>query len=162
VSILVKTVWPSLSEVGRIERTLFMLERLRDPTLRRRVTADLNKGEAHNAMARAVCFNRLGEIRDRSFDNQRHRASGLNLIVAAITLWNTVYLESAASLLAKYHPLDLSRYLLSAGSTSTSRAITHGTQIKGWLKVGSDPSEYPEMASARLSVDKFPFREVSP
>jgi hypothetical protein len=151
VSILVKTVWPSLSEVGRIERTLFMLERLRDPTLRRRVTADLNKGEAHNAMARAVCFNRLGEIRDRSFDNQRHRASGLNLIVAAITLWNTVYLESAASLLAKYHPLDLSRYLLSAGSTSTSRAITHGTQIKGWLKVGSDPSEYPETASARLS-----------
>jgi hypothetical protein len=32
---------------------------LRDPTLRRRVTAGLNKGEAHNAMARAVCFNRL-------------------------------------------------------------------------------------------------------
>ena len=79
---------------------------LRDPTLRRRVTAGLNKGEAHNAMARAVCFNRLGEIRDRSFENQRHRASGLNLIVAAITLWNTIYLERAASLLAKYQPLN--------------------------------------------------------
>jgi hypothetical protein len=52
--------------------------------------------------------------------------------------------------------------LLSAGSTSTSRAITHCTQIKGWLKVGSDPSEYPESASARLSVHKIPFREVSP
>jgi TnpA family transposase len=96
----------ALREVGRIERTLFMLEWLRDPTLRRRVTASLNKGEAHNAMARAVCFNRLGEIRDRSFENQRHRASGLNLIVAAITLWNTIYLERAASVLAKYHPLD--------------------------------------------------------
>jgi TnpA family transposase len=96
----------ALREVGRIERTLFMLEWLRDPTLRRRVTAGLNKGEAHNAMARAVCLNRLGEIRDRSFENQRHRASGLNLIVAAITLWNTVYLERAASLLAKSHPLD--------------------------------------------------------
>jgi Tn3 transposase DDE domain len=70
------------------------------------VTAGLNKGEAHNAMARAVCLNRLGEIRDRSFENQRHRASGLNLIVAAIMLWNTVYLERAASLLAKSHPLD--------------------------------------------------------
>jgi hypothetical protein len=29
---------------------------------------------------------------------QRHRASGLNLVVAAIVLWNTVYLERAISL----------------------------------------------------------------
>ena len=96
----------ALREIGRIERTLFMLEWLRDPALRRRVTAGLNKGEAHNALARAVCFNRLGEIRDRSFENQRHRASGLNLLVAAITLWNTVYLERAAELVAKSRTFD--------------------------------------------------------
>ena len=46
-------------------------------------------------MARAVFFNRLGELRDRSFENQRYRASGLNLVVAAIILWNTGYLERA-------------------------------------------------------------------
>lgn len=96
----------ALREIGRIERTLFMLEWLRDPALRRRVTAGLNKGEAHNALARAVCFNRLGEIRDRSFENQRHRASGLNLVVAAITLWNTVYLERATEMMAKSRPFD--------------------------------------------------------
>ncbi len=96
----------ALREIGRMERTLFMLEWLRDPVLRRRVTAGLNKGEAHNALARAVCFNRLGEIRDRSFENQRHRASGLNLLVAAITLWNTVYLERAAEIMAKSHAFD--------------------------------------------------------
>jgi hypothetical protein len=43
---------------------------------------------------------------DRSFENQRHRASGLNLIVAAITLWNTVYLERAAEMLAKSREFD--------------------------------------------------------
>ena len=48
-----------------------------------------------NALARAVFFNRLGELRDRSFENQRYRASGLNLVVAAIVLWNTVYLGRA-------------------------------------------------------------------
>jgi hypothetical protein len=37
-------------------------------TLRRRVQAGLNKGEARNAPARAVFFNRLGEIRDRGFE----------------------------------------------------------------------------------------------
>ena len=56
---------------------------------------DLNKGEARNALARAVFFHRLGEIRDRTFENQRYRASGLNLAVAAIILWNTVYLGLA-------------------------------------------------------------------
>ena len=42
-------------------------------------------------------FNRLGEIRDRSFEQQRYRASGLNLVTAAIVLWNTAYLERAAT-----------------------------------------------------------------
>ncbi|BBE10377.1 Tn3 family Transposase [Mycoavidus cysteinexigens] len=55
----------------------------------------MNKGEAKNALARTVFLNRLGEIRDRSFENQRYRASGLNLVVSAIVLWNTVYLERA-------------------------------------------------------------------
>ena len=59
----------------------------------------LNKGEAKNAWARAVFFHRLGEMRDRTFENQRYRASGLNLVVAAIILWNTVYLERAIHLL---------------------------------------------------------------
>ena len=54
------------------------------------MTAGLNKGEARNSLAQTVFFNRLGEMRDRSLENQRHRASALNLVVAAITLWNTV------------------------------------------------------------------------
>lgn len=87
----------ALRELGRIERTLFILDWLQSIELRRRVHAGLNKGEARNALARAVFFNRLGEIRDRSFEQQRYRASGLNLVTAAIVLWNTVYLERATN-----------------------------------------------------------------
>ena len=85
----------ALREIGRIERTLFMLDWMQHIELRRRVQVGLNKGEAKNALARAVFLNRLGEIRDRSFESQRYRASGLNLVVAAIVLWNTVYIERA-------------------------------------------------------------------
>jgi len=85
----------ALRELGRIERTLFILEWLQSTELRRRVHAGLNKGEARNALARAIFFNRLGEIRDRSFEQQRYRAIGLNLVTAAVVLWNTVYLEKA-------------------------------------------------------------------
>jgi TnpA family transposase len=89
----------ALRELGRIERTLFALDWMQNVELRRRVQIGLNKGEAKNALARAVFLNRLGEIRDRSFENQRYRASGLNLVVAAIVLWNTVYLERAVQTL---------------------------------------------------------------
>lgn len=85
----------ALRELERIGRTLFTLEWLRSVDLRRRVQACLNKGEARNALARAVFFNRSGELRNRSFERQHDRASGVNLVVAAIILWNTVYLERA-------------------------------------------------------------------
>ncbi len=97
----------ALRELGRIERTLFTLEWLQNTDLRRRVQIGLNKGEARNALARAVFFNRLGELRERSYDNQRYRASGLNLVVAAIILWNTVYLERCINALREHgHPVD--------------------------------------------------------
>ena len=98
----------ALRELGRLQRTQYILDWLNNPDLRRRTTAGLNKGEARNALARAVFFNRLGEIRDRSFEHQRYRASGLNLVTAAIVLWNTVYLERAITTLSAQDPtLDL-------------------------------------------------------
>lgn len=89
----------ALRELGRIERTQFILSWLQSVELRRRVHAGLNKGEARNALARAVFLCRLGEIRDRSFEQQRYRASGLTLVTAAIALWNTVYIERAVQTL---------------------------------------------------------------
>lgn len=73
---------------------------------------------AYRGRKRAVFFNRLGEIRDRSFEQQRYRASGLNLVTAAIILWNTVYLERATQRLRESDkPIDdaLLQYLSPLG-----------------------------------------------
>ena len=67
----------ALRALGRIERTLFTLQWLSDPALRQRSHAGLNKGEASNSLRRAIFFHRQGEIRDRTFENQSFRASGL-------------------------------------------------------------------------------------
>ena len=85
----------ALREIGRIERTLFILDWLELPGLRRQATAELNKGEARNALARVICFHRLGRLRDRTAEAQQYRASGLALVTAAIALWNTVHLGRA-------------------------------------------------------------------
>lgn len=89
----------ALRELGRLERSLFTLDWLEDPAFRRRTGHELNRGEARNSLARAVFIHRLGEIRDRTYENQQHRASGLNLLVTAIILWNTCYLERAIAAL---------------------------------------------------------------
>jgi TnpA family transposase len=108
----------ALRELGRIERTLFILSWLQSVELRRRVQVGLNKGEARNALARAVFLCRLGEIRDRSFEHQRYRASGLTLVTAAIVLWNTVYIERAIDASARngqFLNAELLKYLSPLG-----------------------------------------------
>ncbi|MCH4905755.1 Tn3 family transposase [Cylindrospermopsis raciborskii CHAB3438] len=85
----------AMREVGRIERTLFTLRWFEDPELRNLVTAELNKGESRNTLARAVAFHRLGRFRDRGTENQQIRAAAVNLVTAAIILFNCRYLGRA-------------------------------------------------------------------
>ena len=152
----------ALRELGRLERTLFTLAWIEDPSLRRRVTVGLNKGEARNSLAKAVFFNRLGEIRDRSFENQRYRASGLNLVVAAITLWNTLYLERAAEALARARTLDhaLFQHVSPLGweHVNLTGDYTWHTN-KRVAKADFDPSALPKRSLVLLNVRIiiFPF-----
>lgn len=107
----------ALRELGRLERTLFTLDWISDPDMRREGGQELNKGEAKNSLSRAVFIHRLGEIRDRTYENQQHRASGLNLLVTAIILWNTRYLERAVATLCETEdvPETLLQYLSPLG-----------------------------------------------
>ncbi|MGX9574262.1 Tn3 family transposase [Mesorhizobium sp. f-mel] len=63
--------------------------------MRRNATGGLNKSESQNALVRALFFNRLGELRDRTFESPSYRPSGLKLLINAIAYWNTLYLEPA-------------------------------------------------------------------
>jgi TnpA family transposase len=112
----------ALREIGRIERTLFTLDWLEDPNLRRQATTELNKGESRNALARAVCFHRLGRIRDRTYESRKYRASSLNLVVAAIILWNPVYLGRAIDALRD------------RGETIPDELLTHLAPL-GWQHI---------------------------
>ncbi len=139
----------ALRELGRIERTLFILDWLQSVELRRRVHAGLNKGEARNALARAVFFNRLGEIRDRSFEQQRYRASGLNLVTAAIVLWNTVYLERATKALNSHAQI-------------VDDALLQYLSPLGWEHINLT-GDYLWRNSARIGAGKFrPLRPLRP
>lgn len=90
-----------LTELGKLERTVFLLEYFRDEALRRRILIGLNKGEALHALAHQLFFGRLGELRDRALEDQIHRASCLHLLMAAVAAWNTIYLTEAFATLRR-------------------------------------------------------------
>lgn len=87
----------ALREIGRIERTLFVIEWLLDADMQRRAQIGLNKGEAHHALKNALRIGRQGEIRDRTSEGQHYRMAGLNLLAAIIIYWNTKHLGQAVT-----------------------------------------------------------------
>lgn len=87
----------ALREIGRVERTLFMLDWLESPALRRRCQAGLNKSEQRHFLTQAICTFKQGRINDRTHEAQQFRASGLNLVIAAIVYWNSTYIADAVA-----------------------------------------------------------------
>ncbi|HBM5426303.1 TPA: Tn3 family transposase, partial [Enterococcus faecium] len=75
----------ALREMGRIEKTIFILNYISDESLRRKIQRGLNKGEAMNGLARAIFFGKQGELRERTIQHQLQRASALNIIINAIS-----------------------------------------------------------------------------
>ena len=66
-----------------------MLDWLESTGLRQRCQASLNKSEQRHALAQAqvICTFKQGRIADRGQEAQQFRASGLNLVIAAIVYW---------------------------------------------------------------------------
>ena len=105
-------------EIGRVERTLFMIDWALDIDMQRRANLGLNKGEAHHALKNALRIGRQGEIRDRTSEAQHFRIAGLNLLAAIIIYWNTEQLGRAVQereLAGLATPLDLLRHISPLG-----------------------------------------------
>ncbi|QVM86398.1 Tn3 family transposase [Novosphingobium decolorationis] len=131
----------ALAELGRIERTLFTLDWLEQPELRRACQAGLNKGEARHTLAAAIYTNRQGRFTDRSLENQEFRASGLNLLIAAISYWNTVYLDRAA------------QHLNAVGTAFDAALLAHLSPM-GWAHI-SLTGDYLWEQARRLPAGEF-------
>ena len=66
-----------------------------DERYRRRILTQLNRGESRHSVARAVFHGQRGELRQRYRDGQEDQLGALGLVVNAIVLWNTWYMEAA-------------------------------------------------------------------
>lgn len=112
----------ALREIGRVERTLFIIEWLLDADMQRRAQIGLNKGEAHHALKNALRIGRQGEIRDRTGESQHYRIAGLNLLASIIIYWNTLHLGRAVE------------QRQSAGLDCTPDLLAHTSPL-GWAHI---------------------------
>lgn len=96
----------ALSEFGKIEKTLYLQRYFTDEDLRRRVQVGLNKGEHMNGIARVLFFGQDQKLRKKGQTGQRQAALALNILINAICIWNTVYLERAYDELKNFKTID--------------------------------------------------------
>lgn len=103
VSVLVRSLLKSerpsgltqaIIEVGRINKTLYLLNYIDDEDYRRRILTQLNREKVAMPL-RAICHGQKGEIRKRYTDGQEDQLGTLGLVTNAVVLWNTIYMQAA-------------------------------------------------------------------
>ena len=85
----------ALADLGRIIKTIHLLNYLDDGEYRRRILVQLNRGEARHMLARAIFHGKRGELRQRYRQGQEDQLDALGMIVNAVVLWNTIYMDAA-------------------------------------------------------------------
>ena len=97
----------ALVELGRIIKTLHVLDYCHDPDYRRAIHRILVRGESRNSLARDTFHGRRGQLRQHYQAGQENQLGALGLMVNVIVLWQTVYIQAALDhLVATGHKID--------------------------------------------------------
>jgi TnpA family transposase len=85
----------ALQEYGRIVKTIFILRYYNSEAYRRRIDTQLNKSEKFHQLRGHIHSANRGKIRKKYPQEHLNQANCLNLIVNAVAVWNTVYMQAA-------------------------------------------------------------------
>jgi len=103
----------AIIDLGRINKTIYLLNYIDDEDYRRRILTQLNRGEGRHQVARTICHGKRGEIRKAYREGQEDQLGALGLVTNAVVLWNTIYLQAALDHLQsegmKINPEDRAR-----------------------------------------------------
>ena len=91
----------ALAEIGRIEKTLHVLTYLDDETKRRSTLTQINRTEGRHSLGREVFHGKRGEMRQKYREGQEDQLGALGLVLNAIVLWNTLYMDAALTQLRR-------------------------------------------------------------
>ena len=97
----------ALAELGRVIKTLHVLEYVHDPAYRRTIHHMHSRGERRNSLARDVFHGQRGQLRKHYQAGQENQLDSLGIMVNVIVLWQTACTQAALEhLAASGYPLD--------------------------------------------------------
>jgi hypothetical protein len=128
----------AFAEYGRIDKTMHLLA-LVDPvddTYRRLMNRQRPCRSPRHRLARAICHGGRGQIRQAYREGQEDQRASLGLVLNAVVLWNTRYLDAAVARLraeghdikeedaARLSPLNfLGRYLFNIKASGPGQGL---------------------------------------
>jgi TnpA family transposase len=98
----------ALQEYGRLVKSIYIPRYICREEQQRRVSLQLNKGEALHSLRQWLMFAEEGQIKKSQLQDQANQASALTLVTNAIIVWNTRYMQAVIDQLKKegYHISD--------------------------------------------------------
>jgi TnpA family transposase len=85
----------AIGELGKAPKSVHLSSYLNDEAYRRSIGGQLNLHEERHSLARALFYGKKGEVRKHYREGQEDQLGALGLVVNAICLWNTRYMNLA-------------------------------------------------------------------
>lgn len=103
----------AMTELGRLLKTIHILEYIQNEEIRHQIQRQLNLGEQRHAVAKHVFFANRGEFRSGDLNEIMNKATCLSILSNAILVWNTVRIASIVKNLRQnghvIHDADLAK-----------------------------------------------------
>jgi TnpA family transposase len=87
----------AIQEYGRLEKTIHILRWYADPLTRKRISKQLNKGEALHWLRKVIAFGEYGKIPGKEDEALDQQFACLNLVTNAVVVFNTVHIARIAA-----------------------------------------------------------------
>ena len=85
----------AIAHYGRIAKTLHILRLADEPTYRRKIKVQANLQEGRHALARKISHGKAGQLYQRYQDGMEDQIGALGLVLNALVLFNTRYMDAA-------------------------------------------------------------------
>ncbi|WP_331736650.1 Tn3 family transposase (plasmid) [Streptomyces canus] len=87
----------AIAHYGRIAKSLHILRLADEPGYRRQIKAQANLQEGRHALARKIFHGRSGQLYQRYQDGMEDQLGALGLVLNAVVLFNTRYMDAAVN-----------------------------------------------------------------
>jgi TnpA family transposase len=144
-------LYQAFRELGRVVRTVFLLEYISDTGLRRKITACTNIVEGYNGFLDWIFFGKEGIITENDPEEQEKRIKYLDLVASAVILHNAVDVSLVVQELSA-EGMKIDRSLLATLSPYLTRHLRRYGEFV--IDLQSIPSPLEEAISIQIDLDE--------